>query len=193
MLALCRARGWPTQGYRLPRASGPAGLPRGARGGGRGGARGGREDRRLRRSSRSPSRSSGWRTPSRASRRCPAATRVAAAMRARPDLVGGPDGADYLLMRGGAGLAREGRRGGAAVRGRPGRDRRRAQERRTGRAAPTALRSRLSSAGSASTCRSSRDVPVLNTRGERVGEIVTASLTSSLRIAERVTSIRLGD
>src|SRR5262249_33876534 len=29
----------------------------------------------------------------------PGGARVAAAMRARPDLVGGPDGADYLLMR----------------------------------------------------------------------------------------------
>ena len=63
-------------------------------------------------SSPSRSRSSGWRTPSRASSRCPAATRVAAAMRARPDLVGGPDGADYLLMRGAPGwLAKGGAEG----------------------------------------------------------------------------------
>jgi L-asparaginase len=99
MLALCRARGWPSQGYRLPEhpvqqacrdvhaeaaevdpgelstATDGCGIVTFAL--------------TLERMAHAFSRLESL----------PGGGRVAAAMRGRPDLVGGPDGADYLLMR----------------------------------------------------------------------------------------------
>jgi L-asparaginase II len=99
MLALCRARGWPTQGYRLPEHPvqqacleihaeaaevEPEALETGTDGCGVV-----TFALSLQRMAHAFSRLESL----------PGGARVAAAMRARPDLVGGPDGADYLLMR----------------------------------------------------------------------------------------------
>jgi L-asparaginase II len=97
MLALCRARGWPTEGYRLP-------------------------DHPVQQACLDAHREATglddfatgndgcgvvtfamplWRMAHAYSRlqSLPGGERIAAAMRARPDLVGGPDGVDYFLMR----------------------------------------------------------------------------------------------
>lgn len=99
MLALSRARGWPTQGYRLPEhpvqqactdvhveSAGlePHEIPIGVDGCGII-----TFALTLERMAHAFSRLESL----------PGGARVAAAMRARPDLVGGPDGADYFLMR----------------------------------------------------------------------------------------------
>ena len=103
MLALCRARGWPTEGYRLPEhpvqqaclavhaeAAGvePETFATGADGCGIV-----TFELTLERMAHAFSRLESL----------AGGARVAAAMRARPDLVGGPDGADYLLMCGAPG------------------------------------------------------------------------------------------
>ena len=100
MLALCRANGWPTRGLppaRAIRCSRPAGTrtprPRTST------PPSSRPRPTAAASSPSRSRSSGWRTRSPASSSCRRATRVADAMRAHPELVGGPDGVDFELMR----------------------------------------------------------------------------------------------
>ena len=100
MLALCRANGWPTVGLPPARPSGPAGLPpprtpkpsKPA-------TKSSRPASTAAASSRSRFRSSAWPTRSRASNGCRKASRIADAMRAHPDLVGGPDGVDFHLMR----------------------------------------------------------------------------------------------
>ena len=104
-------------------------------------------------------------------------------MRARPDLVGGPDGADYLLMRGAPGwLAKGGAEGLLCAAGPDGTGVALKTEDGASRAHAPALAAFLGRFGVDLPDLATR--PVLNTRGERVGELVTAPLTSSLRIAE---------
>jgi len=102
----------------------------------------------------------------------PGGDRIAAAMRARPDLVGGPDGADFLLMRAAPGwLAKGGAEGLLCGAGSDGLGVALKTEDGASRAHAPALASFLGALG--------RDlpdlaaVPVVNSRGERVGEIVT--------------------
>ena len=100
MLALCRTNGWASGGYRL--ATHPVQHACLARGRGRGR----RADRRRSRPrstaaacSRSRSRSSGWRCMFARLEQVDGGARVAAAMRAHPDLIRGPMAADTMLMR----------------------------------------------------------------------------------------------
>lgn len=169
MLALCRARGWETRGYRLPdhpvqqacrdahaeaaevddMATGTDGcgvvtfaLP-------------------LERMAHAYSRLE----------ELPGGGRIAAAMRARPDLVGGPDGPDFLLMRGAPGwLAKGGAEGllcaagpdgtGVALKASDG------ASRATGPALAVFLAQLGIDAPELAT------LPLTNTRGDRVGEVV---------------------
>jgi L-asparaginase II len=98
--------------------------------------------------------------------------RIAAAMRARPDLVGGPDGVDFLLMRAAPGwLAKGGAEGllcaagpdglGVAIKSEDGSERPHAP----------ALAAFLGTLGVA--VPSLDEVPVTNSRGESVGAIGT--------------------
>jgi len=173
MLALCRARGWPTQGYRLPDhpvqqaclavhaeaaeveaetlATGTdgCGIVTFAL----------TLERMAHAFSRLESLSGG--------------SRVVAAMRARPDLVGGPDGADYLLMRGAPGwLAKGGAEGLLCAASRDGTGVALKSEDGTSRAHVPALAAFLRRLGVDLPDLETR--PVLNTRGEQVGELVTA-------------------
>ena len=102
----------------------------------------------------------------------PGGERVAAAMRARPDLVGGPDGADHLLMRGGPGwLAKGGAEGLLCAAGPDGIGIALKSEDGAGRAHAPALAAFLGRLGVDLPELAER--PVLNTRGDRVGEVVT--------------------
>jgi L-asparaginase II len=103
----------------------------------------------------------------------PGGSRVTAAMRARPDLVGGPDGADYFLMRGVPGwLAKGGAEGLLCAAGPDG----------TGVALKTEDGGSRAHAPALAAFLGRLDVdlpelatrPVLNTRGEQVGELVTS-------------------
>jgi L-asparaginase II len=171
MLALCRARGWPTEGYRLPdhpvqRAHRdahaeaaelePDAMPTGTDGCGIV-----TFAFTLERMAHAFSRLTAL----------PGGERVTAAMRARPDLVGGPDSADYFLMREAPGwLAKGGAEGllcaagpertGVALKTEDG----------TSRAHTPALAAFLARLGVDLPELAER--PVLNTRGDRVGEIV---------------------
>jgi L-asparaginase II len=99
--------------------------------------------------------------------------RVAAAMRARPDLVGGPDGADYLLMRGAPGwLAKGGAEGLLCAAGPDGTGVALKTEDGASRAHAPALARFLGRFGVDLPDLAVR--PVLNTRGEQVGELVTS-------------------
>lgn len=171
MLALCRAHGWETRGYRLPEhpvqqacrdahaeaaevdaddlATGTDGcgivtfaLP-------------------LERMAHAYSRLEAL----------PGGDRIATAMRARPDLVGGPDGADFLLMRDAPGwLAKGGAEGllcaagpdgiGVALKAADG----------ASRGIGPALAAFLSRLGT--DLPELAELPLSNTRGERVGEVV---------------------
>jgi len=171
MLALCRARGWPTEGYRLPehpvqRACldvhaqaaevEPASMQTGTDGCGIV-----TFALPLERMARAFSRLESL----------PGGARVAAAMRARPDLVGGPDGADYLLMRAAPGwLAKGGAEGLLCGAGPDGIGFALKTEDGTGRAHAPALAAFLGQLGVDLRDLAAR--PVLNTRGERVGEIL---------------------
>jgi L-asparaginase II len=169
MLALCRARGWPTRGYRLPEHPvqqacleahaeaaevEPEALETGTDGCGVV-----TFALPLERMAHAFSRLESL----------PGGARVAAAMRARPDLVGGPDGADYLLMRGAPGwLAKGGAEGLICAAGPDGTGVALKTEDGASRAHTPALAKFLGRLGV--------DLPdlaawpVLNTRGERVGE-----------------------
>lgn len=103
----------------------------------------------------------------------PGGDRIAAAMRARPDLVGGPDGVDFLLMRDAAGwLAKGGAEGllcatgpggiGVAIKAEDG----------SSRPHAPALAAFLDRLGIA--LPSLAEVPVTNSRGESVGAIVVS-------------------
>ena len=173
MLALCRAHGWPTQGYRLPEhpvqracldvhaeaAEVDAGsMPTGTDGCGIV-----TFALTLERMAHAYSRLESL----------PGGGRVAAAMRARPDLVGGPDGADYLLMRAAPGWLAKGGAEGVICAARPdGLGVALKTEDGTSRAHAPALAAFLARLGVELPELAER--PVLNTRGERVGEIVTA-------------------
>jgi L-asparaginase II len=172
MLALCDARGWPTEGYRLPdhpvqRACleihaeaaelEPDGFATGTDGCGIV-TFALTLERMAHAFSRLESLAGG--------------DRVAEAMRARPDLVGGPDGADYLLMRDAAGwLAKGGAEGLLCAAGSGGIGVALKSEDGTFRAHPPALAVFLARLGVDLPDLATR--PVLNTRGERVGEIGT--------------------
>jgi L-asparaginase II len=170
MLALCRARGWPTQGYRLPEHPVQLAcrdvhaeaaeveaedLPTGTDGCGIV-TFALTLERMAHAYSRLGSLSGG--------------ERVVAAMRARPDLVGGPDGADYLLMRDAPGwLAKGGAEGLICAAGPDGLGVALKTEDGASRAHGPALAAFLGRVGVDLPDLAER--PVLNTRGERVGEI----------------------
>jgi L-asparaginase II len=171
MLALCRVRGWPTAGYRLAEhpvqqacrdvhAEAAEVAPDAMRTGTDGCgivtfALG------LERMAHAYSRLESL----------PGGERVAAAMRARPDLVGGPDGADYLLMHDAPGwLAKGGAEGLLCAAGPDGTGVALKAEDGSSRAHAPALAAFLARLGVDLPDLAAR--PVLNTRGERVGEIL---------------------
>jgi L-asparaginase II len=170
MLALCRARGWPTQGYRLPEHPvqqacleahaeaaevEPDSIATGTDGCGIV-----TFALTLERMAHAFSRLESL----------PGGRRVAAAMRARPDLVGGPDGADFLLMRSAAGwLAKGGAEGLLCAAGPGGLGVALKSEDGTGRAHAPALAAFLGRLGTDLPDLAER--PVLNTRGEPVGTV----------------------
>ena len=173
MLALCRARGWPTQGYRLSEHPvqqaclevhaeaaelGPREIPTGTDGCGIV-----TFALTLQRMAHAFSRLESL----------PGGARVAAAMRARPDLVGGPDGADFLLMREAPGwLAKVGAEGLLCAVGPGGIGVALKTEDGASRAHTAALAAFLPQLGVELPDLAAR--PILNTCGERVGAIVTA-------------------
>jgi L-asparaginase II len=170
MLALCRARGWPTQGYRLPEHpvqqacldvhAEAAEVRADELGTGTDGCGIVTFALTLERMAHAFSRLESL----------PGGDRVAAAMRARPDLVGGPDGADYLLMRDAPGwLAKGGAEGLLCAAGPDGTGVALKTEDGTSRGHAPALAAFL--AGLGVDLRELATRPVLNTRGERVGEV----------------------
>ncbi len=173
MLALCRARGWPTQGYRLPEHpvqqaclavhAEAAEVEPEAFATGTDGCGIVTFELTLERMAHAFSRLESL----------AGGARVAAAMRARPDLVGGPDGADYLLMRGAPGwLAKGGAEGLLCAAGPDGTGVALKTEDGASRAHAPALAAFLRQFGVDLPDLATR--PVLNTRGEQVGELVTA-------------------
>jgi L-asparaginase II len=170
MLALCRARGWPTEGYRLPEHPvqqacrdvhaeatelEPDSIVTGTDGCGIV-----TFALTLERMAHAFSRLESL----------PGGERVAAAMGARPDLVGGPDGADYLLMREAPEwLAKGGAEGLLCAAGPDGTGVALKTEDGTSRAHAPALATFLARLGVDLPDLAAR--PVLNTRGERVGEM----------------------
>jgi L-asparaginase II len=171
LLALCRARGWPLQGYRLPEHPAqraclevhaeaaevePEALATGTDGCGIV-----TFALALERMAHAFSRLESL----------PGGARVAAAMRARPDLVGGPGGADYLLMRTVPGwLAKGGAEGLLCAAGPDGVGVALKAEDGASRAHAAALAVFLARLGVEVPDLASQ--PVLNTRGEQVGEVV---------------------
>jgi L-asparaginase II len=169
MLAVCRARGWPTQGYRRPEHPvqqtclevhaeaaevEPETLVTGTDGCGIV-----TFALTLERMAHAFSRLESL----------PGGARVATAMRARPDLVGGPDGADYLVMRGASGwVAKGGAEGLICAAGPDGTGLALKTEDGASRAHAPALAAFLGRLGVDLPDLAAR--PVLNTRGERVGE-----------------------
>ena len=172
MLALCEARGWPTKGYRLPdhpvqRACleihaeaaevEPSALATGVDGCGIV-TFALTLERMAHAFSRFESLSGG--------------SRIAGAMRARPDLVGGSDWPDHLLMRGAPGwLAKGGAEGVLCAAGPDGTGLAMKAVDGAGRANVPALANFLGRLGVDLPELAER--PVVNTRGERVGEIGT--------------------
>ena len=170
MLALCRARGWPTEGYHLPEHPvqqacleahaeaaevEPRTLATGTDGCGIV-----TFALTLERMAHAFSRFESLQGGS----------RIATAMRARPDLVGGPDGADYLLMCDAPGwLAKGGAEGLLCAAGPGGVGVAIKTEDGAGRAHAPALAAFLEPLGVELPELATR--PVLNTRGERVGWI----------------------
>jgi L-asparaginase II len=170
MLALCRARGWPTEGYHLPGHpvqqaclevhAEAAEVEPGTLVTGTDGCGIVTFALTLERMAHALSRFESLQGGS----------RIAIAMRARPDLVGGPEGADYLLMRDASGwLAKGGAEGLLCAAGPDGIGVAIKTEDGAGRAHAPALAAFLEPLGVELPGLASR--PVLNTRGERVGEI----------------------
>jgi L-asparaginase II len=96
--------------------------------------------------------------------------RIAAAMRARPDLIGGPDGADYALMRAAPGwLAKGGAEGLLCAAGPDGLGIALKAEDGASRGHLPALAAFLGRLGV--DLDEFSEIPLLNSRGERVGEI----------------------
>jgi L-asparaginase II len=173
MLALCRARGWPTQGYRLPEHpvqqaclavhAEAAEVEPEAFATGTDGCGIVTFELTLERMAHAFSRLESL----------AGGARVAAAMRARPDLVGGPDGADYLLMRGAPGwLAKGGAEGLLCAAGPDGTGVALKTEDGASRAHAPALAAFLRQFGVDLADLATR--PFLNTRGEHVGELITS-------------------
>jgi L-asparaginase II len=172
MLALCRARGWPTEGYRLPQHPvqqacrdvhaeaaevAPEEMATGIDGCGIV-----TFALTLERMAHAFSRLESL----------PGGDRVAAAMRAQRDLVGGPDGTDFLLMRDAPDwLAKGGAEGLLCAAGPEGIGVALKAEDGTSRGHAPAVAAFLGRLGVALPALAER--PVLNTRGERVGEVVT--------------------
>jgi L-asparaginase II len=103
----------------------------------------------------------------------PGGDRIAAAMRARPDLVGGPDGVDFLLMRDAPGwIAKGGAEGLLCAAGPNGLGVVIKSEDGASRPHAPALAAFLGTLGVA--VESLAEVPVRNSRGERVGAIAVA-------------------
>jgi L-asparaginase II len=173
MLALCRARSWPVRGYRLPDHPAqqaclaahaeaaqvePDSLVTGTDGCGIV-----TFALSLERMAHAFSRLESL----------PGGSRVAVAMRARPDLVGGPDGADFLLMRDATGwLAKGGAEGLLCAAGPDGIGVALKSEDGTSRGHAPALAAFLGGLGVDLPDLAER--PVLNTRGEPVGQVVAA-------------------
>jgi L-asparaginase II len=173
MLALCRARGWPIAGYRLPEHQvqqacldvhaeaaevAPDELVTGTDGCGIL-----TFAVSLEKMAHAFSRLESL----------PGGARVAAAMRARPDLVGGPDGADFLLMRKAPGwFAKLGAEGLLCAAGPDGIGISLKSEDGAGRGHGPALAALLGRLGIDVPDLAAR--PVLNTRGERAGEVAVA-------------------
>jgi L-asparaginase II len=102
----------------------------------------------------------------------PGGAKVAAAMRMRPDLVGGPDGPDFLLMRTAPGwMAKGGAEGLICAAGPDGIGVALKTEDGAGRAHAPALAALLHRLGLDLPELAAR--PVFNTRGEQIGEVVT--------------------
>src|SRR5262245_35763749 len=173
MLALCQARGWPTEGYRLPEHP----VQRACVDAHAEAAEVAAEEMAtgtdgcgivtfaltLERIAHAFSRLE----------TLPGGDRVSAAMRARPDLVGGPDGADFFLMRSAPGwLAKGGAEGLFCAAGPDGTGVALKAEDGTSRAQAPAVAAFLAPLGVDLPAFAER--PVLNTRGERVGEVVRA-------------------
>jgi L-asparaginase II len=170
MLALCHACGWPTQGYRLPdhpvqqaclevhaeaAELGPGEIPTGVDGCGIV-----TFALTLERMAHAFSRVESL----------PGGMRVTDAMRARPDLVGGPDGADYFLMRQAPGwFAKGGAEGLLCGAGPDGTGVALKTDDGTSRAHGPALAAFLAQLGVELPDLATRQVR--NTRGELVGEI----------------------
>ncbi|HZS23937.1 MAG TPA: asparaginase [Gaiellaceae bacterium] len=178
MLALCRARGWPTRGYRLPEhpvqqdcAEAHAEAAEAATGElstATDGCGVVTFALPLERMAHAYARFE----------QLPDAARVADAMRAHPDLVGGPDGADYELMRSASGWFAKGGAEGLLCAAGPGPDGATvgiALKSEDGAARPLgpALAAFLAPFGVA--LPSLETVPVANSRGERVGELVVTT------------------
>ncbi len=143
MLALCRARGWPTQGYRLPEHPVQEAF---------------RDVHAEAAEVETGELATG--------------TDGCGIVTFRPDLVGGPDGADYLLMREAPGwLAKVGAEGLLCAAGPDGVGVALKTEDGASRAHPPALAAFLGPLGVE--LPGLAEWPVLNTRGERVGEVVT--------------------
>ena len=171
MLALCRAHDWPTEGYRLPdhpvqqacraahvEAAEVEPLATGT-------------DHcsvvtfamPLERMAHAYSRLESL----------PGGDRIAAAMRARPDLVGGPDGADFLLMRAAPGwLAKVGAEGLFCAAGADGLGVAIKTEDGASRPHAPALAAFLGALGVP--LESLAEVPLRNSRGETVGAIAVS-------------------
>jgi L-asparaginase II len=173
MLALCRARGWPTEGYRLPDHpvqaaclavhAEAAEVAPDTLGTGVDGCGIVTFSLTLERMAHAFSRLESL----------AGGARVASAMRARPDLVGGPDGADFLLMEGAPGwLAKGGAEGLICAAGPDGTGVALKTEDGAARAHTPALAAFLAELGIDLPDLATR--PVLDTRGERVGDLVTA-------------------
>jgi L-asparaginase II len=174
MLALCRANGWPTAGYRLPGhpvqqacaaahaeavESGEEELPTATDGCGvvTFGVQ-------LERMAYAFSRFE----------RLPQGDRIANAMRAHPDLVGGPDGADYHLMRAAAGwFAKGGAEGLLCAGGPKGLGIALKSEDGAARPLGPALAAFLEPFGVALPDLAA--TPVTNSRGELVGELAVST------------------
>jgi L-asparaginase II len=100
----------------------------------------------------------------------PGGDRIAAAMRARPDLIGGPDGADYALMRAAPGwLAKGGAEGLLCAAGPGGLGIALKAEDGASRGHLPALAAFFGRLGV--DLDEFSEIPLLNSRGERVGEI----------------------
>ncbi|HET7571106.1 MAG TPA: asparaginase [Gaiellaceae bacterium] len=171
MLALCRARDWPSEGYRLP--DHPVQL----------GCRDAHAEAADVDPDEMPTATDGCGVVTFAlplermayaySRLASLAggERVAAAMRARPELVGGPDGADFELMRAAPGwIAKGGAEGLLCAAGPDGLGVALKVEDGTARPQPPALAAFLAPLGLA--LDSLAVVTVANSRGEHVGELV---------------------